>query len=44
MDAHENKMVNTIMIATMTINNILDDDDDDLRFGSEQLPVSLYYV
>jgi len=37
-DAHENNMVNTIMIATMTINNILyddDDDDDDLRFGSE---------
>jgi hypothetical protein len=42
-DAHENKMVNTMMIATMTINNILDDDDD-LRFGSEQLPVSLYYM
>ena len=40
MDAHENKMVNTIMIAIMTINNIPydnndDDDDDDLRFGSE---------
>ena len=38
MDAQENKMVNTMMMATMTIiNNILHDhdDDDDLRFGSE---------